>query len=139
MTDIQYVNVESAWTMDGPWSQGVRIGSLIFTSGQIPVSPTTRKVVEGGIGVQVAQSLRNVEQILNAAGASLQDVVKVTVFLSDYANFEAMNDAYAGFFDKHAAPARTCITARELPTIDGRQVQVIIDAIAVVSSTRADS
>ena len=131
MQDRTFINVSEAQTLEGPWSQGVRVGQLVFTSGQVPVNPRTEEVVEGGVQEQVRQSLSNVETILESSGASLADVVKVTVYLADYSDFDAVNEAYGKFFGPNY-PARTLITARELPVLNGRSVRVIIEAIAYI-------
>jgi 2-iminobutanoate/2-iminopropanoate deaminase len=135
MDDRIYINVAEARTLDGPWSHGVRAGPLVFTSGQVPVNPETGKVVDGGVREQVHQSLANIQAILQSAGATLGDIVKATVYLIDYRDFAAVNEAYAEKIGP-SYPARTLITARELPVLHGRQVRVIIEAIAYVSGEK---
>ncbi len=112
----------------GPYSQGVRLDGLLFTAGQIPLDPATGQLVEGGIEAQTRQSLTNLQAILEAAGSSLADVVKVTVFLIDMTEFKAMNGVYAGFFP-HSPPARSAVQVGALPL--GARVE--IEAVAQTS------
>ena len=112
----------------GPYSQGVRVDGLVFTAGQIPLDPATGQLVEGGIEAQTRQSLANLQAILEAAGSSLADVVKVTVFLIDMTEFKAMNGVYAEFFPD-SPPARSAVQVGALPL--GARVE--IEAIAQTS------
>lgn len=116
-------------TIRGPWSPGVRVGPLVFTSGQTPVDPATSKVVSSDISEQVQQTIRNVGTILGELGAELSDIVKVVIYLRDYADFPSVNDAYEAFFTP-PYPARTCITVASLPVVDGVFCRLIIDAVA---------
>ncbi|WP_304588589.1 RidA family protein [Duncaniella muris] len=109
----------------GPYSQAIKAGNLLFCSGQIPVDPATGTVPEG-IKAQTAQSLANVKAILAAAGASIDNVVKTTVFLADMSLFGAMNEVYAEAFSA-PYPARSAVAVRELP----KQVLVEIEVLAV--------
>jgi 2-iminobutanoate/2-iminopropanoate deaminase len=114
----------------GPYSQGVRVGNLLFTAGQIPLDPTTQQVVAGGITEQVTRVLENLKAILEEGGSGLGRVVKTTVFLKDMNDFAAMNavyDAYLGF-DGEEPPARTTVEVARLP----KNVLVEIEAIAEV-------
>lgn len=113
----------------GPYSQGIKAGDFVFTAGQAGVDPATAKLVEGGIAEQTRQTLKNVQAILEAAGSSLDRVVKCGVFLHDMADFQAMNAVYAEFFppDKNP-PARTTVQAAKLPM--GALVE--IDAVALL-------
>ena len=111
----------------GPYSQAVRAGNLIFASGQIPIDPATGEFVSGEIAEQTEQVLRNISAVFEAAGASLSQVVKTTVFLADMDDFTAMNEIYARFFGEHR-PARATVQAARLP----RDAKVEIEAIAVV-------
>ncbi len=97
----------------GPYSQAIEIGNMVFTSGQIPIDPTTGQMPEG-IEAQTRQSLTNVKNILEAAGLSLDHVVKTTVFLADMALFAEMNAVYAEFFQA-PYPARSAVAVREIP------------------------
>lgn len=110
----------------GPYSQAVKAGGFIFVSGQIPIDPATGEVVKGGMGEQTRQVLRNIKGILEAAGVSLGDVVKTTVYLKDLDRFGEMNQAYGEFFSGDF-PARATIEVSNLP----KGVDVEIDVIAV--------
>ena len=110
----------------GPYSQGIRVGNMIFVSGQIPVDPTTGEVAPD-VGRQAAQALENVAAVLNAAGASLSDIVKATVFIRNMDDFAAVNEVYASFFNA-PYPARACVEVSRLP----KNVLVEIEAMAVV-------
>jgi 2-iminobutanoate/2-iminopropanoate deaminase len=110
----------------GPYSQAVRADNQIYCSGQIPIDPTTGSIIEGDIGAQTRQVLTNLSNVLEAAGASLDDVVKTTVYLADMNDFAAMNAVYATFFSS-LAPARSTMQAARLP----RDARVEIDVIAV--------
>ncbi len=112
----------------GPYSQGILVDDrFVFTAGQIPIDPNTSQLVEGDIKAQTRQVLKNVEQILLAAGATMKSVVKTTVFLKDMSEFAAMNEVYAEFFSS-AAPARSTVEVARLP----RDVRVEIEAVAIV-------
>ena len=111
----------------GPYSQGYEVNGFVFTSGQIPVDPATGQVVEATIQAQTTQSLTNVKNILEAAGASLDNVVKTTVFLKDMNDFVEMNRVYNTFFQTDC-PARAAIQVARLP----KDVMVEIEAIAVL-------
>ena len=109
----------------GPYSHAIRVGDLLFCSGQTPLDPETMTLVEGEVGEQTAQALANLSAVLEAAGLSLSQVVKTTVFLTDMGDFEAMNDAYGRTFGDHR-PARSTVAVRQLP-MDAR---VEIECIA---------
>lgn len=109
----------------GPYSQAIRAGDFLFVSGQIPLDPSTAARVEGDVRVQAGRVLENLRGILQAAGASLDQVVKTTVYLADMADFPAMNEVYATFFTT-SAPARATVQVSRLP----RDVRVEIDAVA---------
>lgn len=109
---------------DLPFSHGFRGGNLVFTSGQVGTDPKTGQVVEG-IEAQTRQALENVEAVLEAAGCSRTDVVKVTVFLADMRDFGAMNNVYAEFFSK-PYPARSTVEAK----LANQSMRVEIEAIA---------
>ena len=108
----------------GPYSQGWTVGELVFTSGQIPVDPATGAAPEG-IAAQAEQSCKNVAAILEAAGTSLEAVVKTTCFLADMGDFGAFNEVYAKYFT--SKPARSCVAVKELP----KGVLCEIEAIAI--------
>ena len=108
----------------GPYPQGYAFGDLVITSGQIPVDPATGAIPEG-IAAQAEQSCKNVGAILEAAGVTLESVVKTTCFLADMGDFAAFNEVYAKYFT--SKPARSCVAVRELP----KGVLCEIEAIAV--------
>lgn len=108
----------------GPYSQAIAAGNFVFASGQIPIDPAAGAVVEGGISAQAEQSCKNVGEVLKAAGADFEDVVKTTCFLKDMNDFAAFNAVYAKYFT--GKPARSCVAVRELP----KGVLVEVEAIA---------
>ena len=111
----------------GPYSQAIRAGSLLFCSGQIPLDPGTGSLVDGDIAAQTRQVFANITAILQAAGTSLDRVVKTTVFLADMNDFAAMNEVYATFFAS-PAPARSTVAAAGLP----RNARIEIEVVALV-------
>ena len=112
----------------GPYSQAVRAGNLVFASGQIPINPVTGEFVAGGIAEQTEQVLRNLTAVFEAAGLSLSQVVKTTVFLVDMDDFAVMNEVYGRFFGQQP-PARATVQAARLP----RDARVEIEAIAMTT------
>lgn len=123
----EIIKTEHAPNAIGPYSQAVRANGFVFCSGQIPLDPQTGRFVEGGIQEQTEQVLRNLMAVLEAAGTTLDRVVKTTVFLSNLNDFGAMNEVYARFFED-ACPARSTVEASRLP----RDARVEIEAIALV-------
>lgn len=111
---MQAIHTEKAPKAIGPYSQSIKVGNLVFASGQVPIVPATGEFVEGGIKEQTRQSLTNAKAILEEAGTSLSKVVKTTVYLSDMANFAAMNEVYAEFFTQ-PYPARSAVAVKTLP------------------------
>ena len=109
----------------GPYSQAVRVGDMLFVSGQIPLDPRTGKFPEG-IEAQARQSLTNLRSILEAAGGTMDSIVKTTVFLSDMNNFAAMNAVYGTFFTEGHYPARSAVEVARIP----KDALVEIEAIA---------
>jgi 2-iminobutanoate/2-iminopropanoate deaminase len=109
----------------GPYSQAIKAGNLIFVAGQGPIDPGTRQIIGNTIEEQTEATLKNIKAILEEAGSSMENVVKVTVYLSSMEDFEAMNKVYSRFF-KENPPARTTIQAKLW-----RNIMVEIDAIAV--------
>ena len=99
----------------GPYSQAVDCGAFLITSGQVPYDPATGEFVPGGIAEQTRQSLTNVKAILEAAGLTMDHVVKTTVFLQDMGDFAAMNAVYAEFFTEGNYPARSAVEVAKLP------------------------
>jgi 2-iminobutanoate/2-iminopropanoate deaminase len=111
----------------GPYSQAVKANGFVFLSGQIPLDPETQQLVEGDVARQTERVLENLKGVVEAAGSSLQNVVKTTVFLKDMNDFAAMNEVYGRYF--HARPpARSTVQVARLP----RDVRVEIDLIAVL-------
>ena len=107
----------------GPYSQGWVVGDMVFASGQIPVNPATGEVPEG-IAAQTEQSCKNVAALMEAAGVTMDNVVKTTCFLADIADFAAFNEVYAKYFT--SKPARSCVAVKDLP----KGVLCEIEAIA---------
>ena len=101
----------------GPYAQAIRLGDTVYTSGQIPIDPLTGSFVAGGIEAQTTQVLKNLEAVLAAAGLTLADTVKTTVFLQSMADFAAMNEVYARFFAPEGVtpPARSTVEVAALP------------------------
>ena len=121
----EVIHTDKAPAAIGPYSQAVKVGDLMFTSGQVPIDPETGAVVEGDIQEQARQSLNNIKAILNAAGTNMGAVVKTTVFLQNMEDFAAMNEVYAQFFQE-PYPARSAVQVARLP----KDVLVEIEAIA---------
>ena len=109
----------------GPYSQGIQAGNMVFVSGQLPIVPETGKLLEGTVGEQTKQSLRNIENVLKEAGCTMQDVVKTAIFLRDMNDFAEVNTAYATFFQENP-PARSCVQVARLP----KDADLEIEAIA---------
>jgi len=121
----QAVSTPSAPQAIGPYSQGIKAGSLLFVSGQVPIDPATGNVVEGDIAAQTHRVFRNIGEILKAGGASFEHVVRTTVFLADMNDFAAMNAVYATYFSA-PAPARATVQVSRLP----KDARIEIDVIA---------
>ena len=121
------VSTEKAPGAIGPYSQAINTGSMIFVSGQLPLDPATGVFPEG-IAEQTRQSLTNAKNILESVGSSMDKVVKTTVFLSDIANFGAMNEVYGTFFTEGSYPARSAVEVACLP----KNALVEIEVIALV-------
>lgn len=119
------ITTDNAPAAAGPYSQGVILGNLIFTSGQIPLDPVSGEIVPGGVGAQARQALENLEAVLNAAGTKLDNILKTTIFIKNMDDFAAINEIYASFFGAEP-PARSCIEAARLP----KDVLIEIEAVA---------
>lgn len=124
---MEVVNTASAPTAVGPYSQAIREGGHVYASGQIPLDPGTGKLVDTGFEEQARQCLKNLSAVLEAGGSSLGSALKVTVYLTDLANFPKLNEVYAEYFSQNH-PARCCVEVAALPL----NAQVEIDAIAMV-------
>jgi 2-iminobutanoate/2-iminopropanoate deaminase len=122
------IQTENAPAAIGPYSQAIKAGGFVFASGQIPTDPQTGQFVAGGIAEQTEQVLKNLRAVLEAAGSSLDQVVKTTVFLADMKEFSAMNEVYARFFPE-PPPARATVAVAGLP----RDARVEIEVVAMVS------
>jgi 2-iminobutanoate/2-iminopropanoate deaminase len=117
MSDKTAISTTDAPAAIGPYSQAIRVGDTLFTSGQIPIDPATGNLVPGGIAEQTTRVLENLKAVLSAAGVSFTHVVKTTVFLKDMKDFAAMNEIYATYFAPHGAipPARSTVQVAALP------------------------
>jgi 2-iminobutanoate/2-iminopropanoate deaminase len=123
----EIVETKSAPAPIGPYSQAIKSGGFVFLSGQIPLDPATGQIVEGGIAEQTHQVLRNVTQVLEAAGSSLQQVVKTTVFLKNMGEFAQFNQVYAEYLGG-SKPARSTVEVARLP----KDALVEIEAVAQI-------
>ena len=110
----EVISTKAAPAAIGPYSQAIRVGNLVYTSGQLPIDPATGAFPEGGVKEQTRQSLTNVEAILKEAGLTMDNVVKTTVFLADMNDFADMNGVYAEFFAE-PYPARSAVAVKTLP------------------------
>lgn len=120
------VHTEQAPAAIGPYSQAIEANGFVYASGQIPIDPATGNFVEGGIEEQARQCLTNASHILEAAGTSMANVVKTTVYLADMKDFTAMNGVYATFFSE-PYPARSAVAVKDLPK--GALVEVEVLAV----------
>ena len=127
MPQKQVISTENAPKAIGPYSAGIRSGQLVFTAGQLGIAPQTGELVSGGIESETRQALTNLKHVLEAAGLSLSEVVKTTVFLRDINDFAAMNGVYAEFFTQNP-PARSAVQVAALPK--GGAVEIEAVAIA---------
>lgn len=117
---------ENAPSAIGPYSQGIKIGNMVFISGQLPIDPQTGKFAKGGIEELTRQSLDNISAILYESGLTMKNVVKTTVFLASMSDFPLVNKVYASYFGE-IAPARSAVEVAALP----KDAQIEIEAIAV--------
>ena len=126
--DKTVITTPQAPSAIGPYSQGIQAGNFLFVSGQIPIDPSTGKLIEDkSIGAQTRRVLQNLQAIVSAAGASMESIVKTTVFLKDMNDFAEMNSVYAEFF-RSTPPARATVEVSRLP----RDTSIEIDCIAVL-------
>ena len=123
----EIIATEKAPKAIGPYSQGVKVAGLVFTSGQLPIDIATGEFAKGGIAEQTRQSILNVKAILEKAGSSLDKVIKTTVFLSDMNNFAEMNKVYSELFGTENHPSRSAVQVARLP----KDALVEIEAIAL--------
>lgn len=111
---MKVINTSNAPAAIGPYSQAIEVNGMVYTSGQLPINPTTGEFAGSDIKSQAEQSLKNVKAILEEAGIGMQNVVKTTVFLADMADFAAMNEVYASYFTA-PFPARSAVAVKTLP------------------------
>ncbi len=123
----EIISTKNAPAAIGPYSQAVKVGNLVYTAGQIPVDPATGKLVEGDISVQTDQVMQNLNAVLTAAGSSMDNVVKTTVFLTDMFHYTAVNEVYGRYLSV-SPPARSAIQVTALPL----NALIEIEAVAVV-------
>lgn len=125
--DRKVIKTDRAPAAIGPYSQAVQAGELVFVSGQIPLDPESGEVVSGDVRSQTRQALNNLSAVLQAAGSSLEKVVKTTIFITNMDEFSLVNEVYGEFFENRP-PARSCVQVCRLP----RDVAVEVEAIAVI-------
>lgn len=126
MSRIQAIATQHAPAAIGPYSQAVVVGDLLFTSGQLSIDPATGRVVDGDIAAQAHQAFKNLAAIAAAAGASLQDSIKTTVYLADMNDFKTVNEIYATYFAA-PYPARSAFQVAALPLAGKIEVEAIIN------------
>lgn len=127
MTQKEIVSTTGAPAAIGPYSQAVKAGGFVFLSGQIPLDPATGKIVEGGIEEQTQRVMKNLGEVLKAAGSTFEKVVRSTIFLADLNDFAKVNEIYGTFFPKEP-PARATVQVAALPR--GSRVEIDVIAIA---------
>ena len=110
---MEKIHTDNAPAAIGPYSQAIKVGNLLFSSGQIPIVPATGEIVEGGIEAQAKQACENLKAVAEAAGTSLDKVVKTTCFLAEMSDFAAFNAVYGEYFTQK--PARSCVAVKTLP------------------------
>lgn len=120
---LRKIATEKAPAAIGPYSQGIIANGFLFASGQIPIIPETGDVVQGDITVQARQVMKNISEVLKAADAGFEQVVKTTCFLADMADFAAFNEVYAQYFTQK--PARSCVAVKQLPRDVLCEVEII--------------
>lgn len=127
MSDKQAISTKGAPAAIGPYSQAVRVGDFLYTSGQVALDPATGALVDGGIEAQTTRVVENLRAVLEAAGIGLENAVKTTVFLKNMADFAAMNAVYATYFspDGVVAPARSTVEVARLPKDALVEIEVI--------------
>lgn len=123
---FEKILTENAPLPVGPYSQAIKWKNIVFVSGQIPIDPKTNEIVKGDIEVQTRQVIENIKNILNKAGADLEDVVKATIYLKNLNDFERVNFIYAQYFKNR--PARTTVEVSNLP----KNSQIEIEVIAII-------
>ena len=123
------INTKNAPEAIGPYSQAVLVDRTLYCSGQIAINPNTNKIdFLGDIKVETTQVLNNLKAVLTASGASLEDVIKTTIYLTDLNNFQIVNEIYSEFFQNEPSPARACVEVSSLP----KGVLIEIDCVAYI-------
>lgn len=123
--DKTIISTEKAPAAIGPYSQAIKTGNIIYTSGMIPVVPETGEIIAGGVALQARQAIQNLEEVLKKAGAGLDKVVKTTVFIKNMNDFSVINEVYKEFFTDNF-PARSCVEVARLP----KDVLIEIECVA---------
>ena len=125
MSNRAVISTPAAPQAIGPYSQAVKVGNTVWLSGQIPLDPETREIVDGDISAQAARVFQNLSAVAEAAGGTLNDAVKVNISLTDLGDFAAVNEVMAQFFEE-PYPARACVQVAALPKAVAIEVEVII-------------
>lgn len=120
----EIISTKNAPEAIGPYSQAVKVGNMVFTSGQIPINPKTGEMVSGSIEEETEQVLENLKAVLEAAGTGLEGVVKTTLYIKDMNNFAAVNGVYSKYF-KAPFPARSCVEVARLPKDAGIEIEAV--------------
>lgn len=127
---MREIRTDKAPKAVGPYSQAVIAGGLVFVSGQIPIEPESGELIRSSLTAQAEQVFKNLKAVVEAAGSSLGDVVKVTLYLTDINRFAEVNEVYANFFNGDVLPARACVEVSALP----KGVDIEADAIALLKA-----
>lgn len=125
MAEREAIQTDDAPAAIGPYCQAIRLGELVFCSGQVPIDPATGELIDGDVSAQTTRVLDNLNSVLSAAGTSLEEALKCTVYLADMGDFAAMNEVYAGYFGD-PPPARATVEVSRLP----KDARIEIDVIA---------
>lgn len=126
----EFIFSENAPEPIGPYCQAVKVKDMLFLSGQLPINPKTNEMVEGGIQNQIRQIIENITAVLTAAGGSIADIVKTTIFITDMQEFGEINKIYSEYFNA-SIPARSCVEVSNLP----KQASIEMEAIAIINVT----
>jgi len=121
----EIINTDKAPSPVGPYNQSIKSGKLLFVSGQIPIDPATGVLVEGSIGEETEQVMKNLQAILTEAGLTFEHVLKASVFVSDMNNYSKINAVYARYFNEETAPARELVEVANLPKFVNVEISVI--------------
>lgn len=124
---MEYISTDKAPKAIGPYSQAVKVGNLLFTSGQIPLDPVSGEIAGEGIKEQAVRICENLKAVLEKAGLTFENVVKTTCFLSDMADFAAFNEVYAQYFI--SKPARSCVAVKTLPRNVLAEIEIIAEIV----------